>query len=134
MRVHVISDVHGRAGALRTAGAGADALFCLGDLLLFVDYADEARGIFAELFGADPLADFAGAFGALLDGELLEVTATAIRPTPRGMFYADSIAALLAWRQIAARRQGMPPRLAAVQPKDAEARRPSVNDNGRGYM
>src|SRR5215472_8762659 len=52
MRLHVISDVHGRAGALRTAAVGADALFCLGDLLLFVDYADEARGIFAELFDA----------------------------------------------------------------------------------
>ena len=51
MRVHVISDVHGRAAALRGAASGADALFCLGDLLLFVDYADEAQGIFAELFG-----------------------------------------------------------------------------------
>jgi Icc-related predicted phosphoesterase len=53
MRVHVISDVHGRAGALPAAGAGADALFCLGDLLLFVDYADHAQGIFPELFGTE---------------------------------------------------------------------------------
>src|SRR5690348_13919662 len=58
MRVHVISDVHGRAGALRTAAAGADALFCLGDLLLFVDYADHAQGIFADLFGADAARQF----------------------------------------------------------------------------
>src|SRR6516165_9907237 len=58
MRVHVISDVHGRAGALRAAASGADALFCLGDLLLFVDYADEAQGIFAELFGADAARQF----------------------------------------------------------------------------
>src|SRR6516164_4487881 len=58
MRVHVISDVHGRAGALPAAAAGADALFCLGDLLLFVDYADHARGIFADLFGADAARQF----------------------------------------------------------------------------
>src|SRR5215467_15328186 len=53
MRVHVISDVHGAAGPLRQAAAGADALLCLGDLLLFVDYADHRQGIFAELFGAE---------------------------------------------------------------------------------
>ena len=46
MRVHVISDVHGRADALARAGDGADALICLGDLLLFIDYADHAQGIF----------------------------------------------------------------------------------------
>ncbi|MFI6786406.1 metallophosphoesterase [Nonomuraea sp. NPDC050383] len=60
MRVHVISDVHGRADALAAAGAGADALVCLGDLILFVDYADHARGIFAELFGAERAAEFIG--------------------------------------------------------------------------
>jgi Icc-related predicted phosphoesterase len=53
MRVHVVSDVHGRADALAGAGHGADALICLGDLLLFLDYADYGRGIFADLFGAD---------------------------------------------------------------------------------
>lgn len=52
MRVHVVSDVHGRADALRRAGDGADAIICLGDLLLFVDYADHSQGIFPELFGA----------------------------------------------------------------------------------
>jgi Icc-related predicted phosphoesterase len=51
MRVHVISDVHGRVDALARAGDGADALICLGDLILFIDYADHAQGIFAELFG-----------------------------------------------------------------------------------
>src|SRR5579875_2377547 len=54
MRVHVISDVHGNSPALRRAGDGADALICLGDLLLFVDYADHSRGIFADPFGAMP--------------------------------------------------------------------------------
>ncbi|HLI42811.1 MAG TPA: metallophosphoesterase [Streptosporangiaceae bacterium] len=53
MRVHVVSDVHGRADALATAARGADALICLGDLLLFLDYADHSQGIFASLFGAD---------------------------------------------------------------------------------
>jgi oxygen-independent coproporphyrinogen-3 oxidase len=90
------------------------------------------RRRYAQLFGTDPLADFAGAFGALLDEGLLEVTATAIRPTPRGMFYADSVAALLAWRQIGARRQGKSP--SAVSLRDAEERPRMGNDNGRGYM
>ena len=53
MRVHVVSDVHGRADALQRAGAGADAFICLGDLLLFVDYADYSQGIFPGLFGAE---------------------------------------------------------------------------------
>jgi Icc-related predicted phosphoesterase len=53
MRVHVVSDVHGRSDALRRAGDGADALICLGDLLLFIDYADHSQGIFPDLFGAE---------------------------------------------------------------------------------
>jgi Icc-related predicted phosphoesterase len=53
MRVHVVSDVHGRADALAVAADGADVLICLGDLLLFLDYADDRRGIFADLFGAE---------------------------------------------------------------------------------
>ncbi len=58
MRVHVVSDVHGRTDALRKAGKGADALICLGDLLLFVDYADHRRGIFPDLFGEDAARQF----------------------------------------------------------------------------
>lgn len=53
MRVHVVSDVHGAHQALARAGDGADALVCLGDLILFLDYADHSRGIFPELFGAE---------------------------------------------------------------------------------
>jgi Icc-related predicted phosphoesterase len=58
MRVHVVSDVHGRADALARAGNGADALFCLGDLMLFVDYADQGQGIFPELFGEEQAREF----------------------------------------------------------------------------
>ncbi|MER7048171.1 metallophosphoesterase family protein [Streptomyces jumonjinensis] len=50
-RVNVVSDVHGNVRDLATAGDGADALICLGDLVLFLDYADHSRGIFPELFG-----------------------------------------------------------------------------------
>jgi Icc-related predicted phosphoesterase len=53
MRVHIVSDVHGTADALAQAGDGADMLICLGDMLLFLDYADHTQGIFAELYGAE---------------------------------------------------------------------------------
>src|SRR6478752_2654703 len=52
-RVHVVSDVHGNTEALARAGDGADALICLGDLVLFLDYADHSRGIFPDLFGTE---------------------------------------------------------------------------------
>ncbi|MEU4144054.1 metallophosphoesterase family protein [Streptomyces parvulus] len=52
-RVHVVSDVHGNARDLARAGEGADALICLGDLVLFLDYADHSRGIFPDLFGVE---------------------------------------------------------------------------------
>lgn len=52
MRLHVVSDVHGAADALRRAGDGADALVCLGDLIHFIDYGDYS-GIMADLFGVD---------------------------------------------------------------------------------
>lgn len=60
MRVHVVSDVHGNSRDLAAAGTGADALVCLGDLVLFLDYADHSRGIFPDLFGvanADALVE-----------------------------------------------------------------------------
>lgn len=52
-RIHVVSDVHGNSEALARAGDGADALICLGDLVLFLDYADHSRGIFPDLFGVE---------------------------------------------------------------------------------
>jgi Icc-related predicted phosphoesterase len=60
VRVHVVSDVHQRLDALARAGDGADALICLGDLLLFVDYADHSQGIFADLFGAANATAYVG--------------------------------------------------------------------------
>ncbi|URN11794.1 metallophosphoesterase [Streptomyces radiopugnans] len=53
MRVHVVSDVHGNSRDLAAVYEGADALVCLGDLVLFIDYADHTRGIFPDLFGAE---------------------------------------------------------------------------------
>lgn len=53
MRINVVSDVHGNSEALAKAGQGADALVCLGDLVLFLDYADHSRGIFPDLFGVE---------------------------------------------------------------------------------
>ncbi|CAO5173837.1 putative phosphoesterase, ICC [Frankia sp. AiPs1] len=53
MRVHVVSDVHGRADALPAAAEGADVFICLGDLVLFIDYSDPGRGIMGDLFGAE---------------------------------------------------------------------------------
>jgi Icc-related predicted phosphoesterase len=58
VRVNVVSDVHGRVDALARAKDGADALVCLGDLLLFVDYADHAAGVLGELFGAEAVRRF----------------------------------------------------------------------------
>lgn len=58
-RIHVVSDVHGRADALAAAGDGADALVVLGDLLLYLDYADPSQGILADLLGAEAGAEFA---------------------------------------------------------------------------
>ena len=58
MRVHVVSDVHGTADALKTAGDGADMLICLGDMLLFLDYADHTQGIFADLYGAEHAKEY----------------------------------------------------------------------------
>lgn len=53
MKVHVVSDVHGRAGALAKAADGSDVFICLGDLLLYLDYDDPGQGAFAEVFGED---------------------------------------------------------------------------------
>src|SRR5262249_30296998 len=58
------------------------------------------RDDYQQLFGIDPLIDFGQEFLALENEGLTETTSATIRPTSRGMFYADSIAALVAWRQM----------------------------------
>jgi len=58
VRLHVVSDVHGSTDALARAGDGADALVFLGDLVLYLDYADSSKGIFADLFGAESTERF----------------------------------------------------------------------------
>jgi len=52
-RVHVVSDVHGAGLALARAADDCDVFVCLGDLILFLDYDDPTRGIYADLFGAE---------------------------------------------------------------------------------
>ncbi|MGF7235510.1 MAG: metallophosphoesterase family protein [Frankia sp.] len=114
MRVHVVSDVHGRADALAKAGDGADALICLGDLILFIDYHDHARGIMGDLFGAeavgrmielrtaqrfDEARTWSSNLWASLDGDRGEIVESAIRrqyaelfaafPTPTYLTYGN---------------------------------------------
>ncbi|WP_433441725.1 metallophosphoesterase [Nonomuraea sp. CA-141351] len=114
MKVHVVSDVHGRADALARAGDGADALICLGDLILFIDYDDHAQGIFPALFGAEQAAEFialrtakrfdearamSARLWATLDGEPREhierhvrsqyETLFAVMPTPAYLTYGN---------------------------------------------
>ena len=53
MRLNFVSDVHGSVEELRSSADGADAVVCLGDFVLFIDYADPGKGIFGSLFGAE---------------------------------------------------------------------------------
>jgi Icc-related predicted phosphoesterase len=114
VRLHVVSDVHGATDALARAGDGADALLCLGDLVLFIDYDDHDNGIFADIFGGDRAREFvalrtAGRFdeahdfgNALWDqveGDRREILDAAVRrqyaalfdamPTPAYMTYGN---------------------------------------------
>jgi oxygen-independent coproporphyrinogen-3 oxidase len=90
------------------------------------------RGRYRRLFGTDPVADFPGEVAALRAEGLVEVTAGEVRPTPRGMFYADSVAALFARRQADARRGGAAWALPVLAPDPGHD--PALNDNARGFM
>jgi coproporphyrinogen III oxidase-like Fe-S oxidoreductase len=85
-------------------------------------------GDYRSLFGTDALADFSGEFAALAPKQLVQVTADSIRPTPAGMFYADSIASLLAARRI--REHRARPGLSRSRTRQGDR----ANDNGHGYM
>jgi oxygen-independent coproporphyrinogen-3 oxidase len=54
---------------------------------------------YRSIFGVDMRFEWSEELAALEEEELLEVTSRVIQPTPRGMFYADSIASLLAGRR-----------------------------------
>jgi oxygen-independent coproporphyrinogen-3 oxidase len=55
---------------------------------------------YQAFFGTDPVDDFPTEFEALGQERLVTITEEAIEPTELGMFYADSIASLLARKQV----------------------------------
>lgn len=66
-----------------------------------------SRAAYRDLFGADPIDDFSPEFEAIVEHHLLRVTDDACLLTPKGMFFADAVAGLLAQvrlRALAARR------------------------------
>jgi Icc-related predicted phosphoesterase len=81
VRVHIVSDVHGADSALARAGDGADLFVCLGDLILFLDYDDPERGIYADLLGVDHARAYieARTAGRFEDARELSATAWARR-------------------------------------------------------
>jgi Icc-related predicted phosphoesterase len=94
MRVHVVSDVHGRAEALTGAADGADALICLGDMLLFLDYADHGQGIFADLFGEQAASQYVALRTAKKFDEAREFSARLLsgRPESRSALFEAAMA------------------------------------------
>ena len=61
---------------------------------------------YQAFFGSDPVDDFPREFAVLEREGLVHVTDESIEPTAPGMFYADSIAALLSWKLLQAHRNG----------------------------
>jgi oxygen-independent coproporphyrinogen-3 oxidase len=61
---------------------------------------DIDRGRYRNLFGTDPVADFPAEFDAAREAGLVESTPGAIRPTPVGMFYSDSVASVVASERV----------------------------------
>jgi oxygen-independent coproporphyrinogen-3 oxidase len=57
------------------------------------------RSGYHMFFRSDPLDDFPREFEAIEKEGLIQIYEDTIEPTPRGMFYADSIAGLLTWRR-----------------------------------
>src|SRR5256885_759974 len=115
MRVHVVSDVHGRLDGLALAGDGADALICLGDLILFIDYDDHGKGIFAELFGEehaetlialrtqkrfDEAREFSRSLWSSLEGEAWPHIEAAVRRQYKALFGAMPIPTYLTYGNV----------------------------------
>lgn len=80
---------------------------------------------YRRLFGTDVTADFAAEIGAARSEGLLEMAVDAFRLTPRGMFFADSVAATFARRRLP---------YSAARSADSNPSDEFVNDNGRGHM
>ncbi len=57
------------------------------------------RGAYERLLGADLTAHFGEAIEAVVDAKLATLDDAALRLTAEGMFFADSVAGLLAWRR-----------------------------------
>ena len=95
MRIHLVSDVHGRSDALPAAGRDADALICLGDLLLFLDYADYRQGIFADMFGAEQARAFMALRLAKRFDEARQLSARLAASLPEGSIRAAINAAAM---------------------------------------
>ena len=77
---------------------------------------------YQAFFGSDPVDDFPREFEVLEQEGLVHVTDESIEPTGSGMFYADSIVALLSWKLLQAHRNGQ--KVDIVR----------GNDNGYGHM
>ena len=95
------------------------------------------RRAYANTFASDAVADLSREFEALQAEQLVEVTTEAIRPTPRGMFYADSIASLLAFRRLRAfrgRQLAAKTSLPAGKTKAAREQHHDLNSNVDGFM
>jgi oxygen-independent coproporphyrinogen-3 oxidase len=62
------------------------------------------RHTYERIFGADLTAHFGEALHAVVDAKLATMDKEAVRLTPLGMFFADSVAGLLAWPRVEALR------------------------------
>jgi coproporphyrinogen III oxidase-like Fe-S oxidoreductase len=60
------------------------------------------RATYAKSFGADLAEHFGDALDAIVEAKLATLDERALRLTPEGMFYADSIAGLFAWPRVRA--------------------------------
>lgn len=87
------------------------------------------RNLYRSLFDSDPFEDYPEELLACVAEGLLEESPDTIRPTPRGMFFSDSISALFAAPRLRVhRRRGEVVNSVIKKPKLPP------NDNGPGHM
>lgn len=70
-----------------------------------------SRTTYVDTYGSDMISDFHSAFEALREAQLVVWDQNELRLTERGMFFADSVAGLLASGRVAELRQGFRPAL-----------------------